>query len=295
MKKVCAYLRLLRVKHYTKNLLVFFPLIFHGRLFDPELFIVTLLAFGAFCCVSSAVYIINDVRDVETDRKHETKKERPLASGEISRQAAYVLLVLMLIGAVVFNAMIVPTTALSWIILFGYFALNVAYSLGLKNVALVDVSILVCGYVLRVFYGSVVTGITVSHWLFLTLIAFSLYLAFGKRRGELAQRGTASRDVLAKYPDNFLDTSMTVFLTLTLAFYSLWSVDVAAHAHDMLLVWTVPLVIAICLRYHFVIAGDSDGDPVEVVVKDPALMLLVAGYAIAILSVLYFSTMSSFS
>ena len=181
MKK---YLYLMRVHHYIKNILIFMPLIFSGNLTDRRKFTATLLGMIAFSLVTSAVYIINDIRDAEKDRMHPTKKNRPIASGAVTPFHAVVLMVFILIAAVVL-LVVSDATAGSYTLVILYLFINVAYSMGLKDVPLLDVTILASGFLLRVLFGAVLTGTEVSEWLYLTVLSGAFYFSLGKRRNEL--------------------------------------------------------------------------------------------------------------
>ncbi len=274
-------IRLLRPKHCVKNILVLLPLVFSGRLLEPFLLGRTACAFVAFCALASLVYIVNDIRDVERDRQHPTKCRRPIASGAVSvkqAQGVAVALAAVLLGL----ALWCRFSWESWLCLGTYFVLNLGYSLGLKNVPILDIAILVSGFLLRVLLGSAVTGIAASGWLYLTVTSLSFYMGLSKRRGELRTSGGTGRQVLQYYNPEFLTQNMQMCLTLAVVFYSLWSVDRGEG-----LMWTVPLVMCICLRYSMVVEGDSDGDPVEVVFRDKVLMLLAVVFAAVTLTLLY--------
>ena len=177
--------------------------------------------------------------------------------------------------------------ALIW--LATYLIMNLAYSFGLKNVPLVDVTILAAGFLLRVVYGACLTGIVISNWLYLTVMAMALYFALGKRRNELKQLGGETRTVLKAYPVSFLDKNMSMCLTLANVFYALWSMDantVQAY-HSDFVIFTVPIVLLITLKYSMNVEGDSDGDPVEVLLHDKILLLLCLLYAVAMFVILY--------
>lgn len=285
------YLRLLRVKHYMKNGLVFLPLFFAKRISATDLAVQSLIAFAVFCLLSSAVYIINDIRDAERDRNHPTKRNRPIASGAIGKRTAWVICAALLAGVAALIAL-TGGGLMFWLVPGIYLAVNAAYSMGLKNVPIVDVAILAAGYLLRVLYGSVYTGIPISGWLYLTVIAMAFYLGLGKRRGEMLQTATGddTRPVLKFYTQGFLDKNMLMCVTLGIVFYSLWTVDAAtiARVGGEQLVWTVPLVIMIFFKYSMSIEGKSDGDPVEVVLKDKLLLALVALLGIALFVIVYF-------
>ena len=266
------WIRLLRPKHYLKNVLVLLPLVFSGRLGEGAVLRAALGAFAAFCLLSSAVYIFNDLRDAPADRENPAKCMRPIASGAVSVAGAAVLCVLLLCAVVALGlAFRFPLGG--WVTLAAYLAVNVGYSLGLKNIPLLDVALLVSGFLLRMLCGALVTGIEISGWLYLT----------GKRRGELRSRGESSRAVLKYYNEAFLDKNMHTCLTLAIVFYSLWSVN-SGHEH---MVWTVPLVILLCMKYSMTVEGSSDGDPIEVIYQDKALMLLAAVFAGLTLGLIY--------
>ena len=281
------YLKLMRIHHYIKNILVFAALACSGQFFNVEKLSSAVAAFVAFSMVSSVVYIINDIRDREKDRKHPTKCNRPIAAGTVSVKSACVLAAVLLVIAVVCNGVTFRIT--STLLLALYFALNLGYSFGLKNIPIVDISILVAGFLIRILYGAFVTGITISNWLYLTVIALSFYFALGKRRNELKQVGGETRKVLKAYPLNFLDKNMGMCLTLANVFYALWSMDEKTRAfyENDYLIFTVPIVLLITLKYSLDVEGDSDGDPVEVLLRDKVLLGLCVLYLAAMFAILY--------
>ena len=170
-----------------------------------------------------------------------------------------------------------------------YLGMNVAYSLGLKNVPLVDIAILAAGFLIRILYGACLTQIVISNWLYLTVMAMALYFALGKRRNELKRLGGETRAVLKAYPVSFLDKNMSMCLTLANVFYALWSMDANTQQayHSDFVIFTVPIVLLITLRYSMNVEGDSDGDPVEVLLHDKTLLLLCLVYAAAMFIILY--------
>jgi 4-hydroxybenzoate polyprenyltransferase len=273
----------MRVKHYIKNLLVILPLIFSGRFFEKGYFITAILGFLSFSMLSSVVYIINDLIDVEKDRNHPDKCKRPIASGVISVRKAVILASGLLILSIFIHFQIIGREyGVNY--LFAYLFINVLYSFELKNRPILDVAILVTGFLLRVIYGGKIFDIEVSNWLLLTVISFSFYLSLGKRRNELnIQRNNDTRKVLYFYNNSFLDKNMYMFLALTNVFYALWS----AESPEKFMIWTVPIFMIICLRYSLDIEGDSDGDPVEVLIKDRFLLGLSFIYGISITCILY--------
>jgi 4-hydroxybenzoate polyprenyltransferase len=288
MKK---YLKLMRVHHYLKNVLIFLPLIFNQSLFNVALLEKTLLGFLSFSILSSIVYVINDIQDVEKDRRHSTKCKRPIASGAVSIKSAYTLVVFIAVIGIILNYLACGLNFKAWILVIMYISFNFAYSMGFKNLPIIDITILVSGFLLRVLYGSAITSIEVSKWLYLTVIAMSFYLGLGKRRNELDTEGSKTRKVLKYYNHDFLDKNMYMCLGLTIVFYSLWCVDsttIQKYSNSLInIVWTVPLVMLICMKYSLNVEGDSDGDPVSVLLKDKILIGMVLLYAIILLCIIY--------
>lgn len=276
MKK---YLKLLRVKHYIKNVLVFLPLFFARGIFDVGLLEKNIMGFINFCFAASIVYVINDMRDIEKDRNHPTKCKRPLASGEISMKCAYGILSMLIIVTFLLNICINKGNVIAWLCVLIYVASNFLYSFGLKNVVLMDVFILVLGYVLRIYYGASIVNVEVSAWLYLTVIAFAFYLGLGKRRNELVrEKGNGTRKVLLKYNKEFLDKNMYMCLALTIVFYSLWCENMSKGNNSSLILLSVPMMIIICMRYSLLVEGDSDGDPIEVVLSDKVILGLIVAF-----------------
>ncbi len=282
------YLKLMRVHHYMKNLLVFAALGCSGQLFRSDRLVSGIIAFIAFCMMSSFIYVLNDIRDREKDRKHPTKCRRPIAAGTVSVENARKLAGVLLAMALICNGLVYHPV--STLLLALYLILNMAYSFGLKNYPLVDISILVSGFLIRMVYGAVITGITISNWLYLTVIALSFYFALGKRRNELQSLGDGeTRQVLKAYPVSFLDKSMGMCMTLANVFYALWSMDEKTRSlyHTDYLIFTVPIVLLITLKYSLNVERQGDGDPVEVLLHDKALLLLSGLYLAAMFLILY--------
>lgn len=281
------YIKLMRPKHYMKNFLVFLPLLFSGNFFDKSNIITCLLGFVCFSLLASTIYIINDIRDKDKDKKHKTKCNRPIASGKISVKNAIIFDILLII-IIAFVCMFGKFNLLSICLVILYFIINLVYSFGAKNVPILDIVILVSGFFIRVLFGATLLNITVSNWLYLTVIAISFYLGLGKRRNEIIKSGAKSRKVLEYYNKDFLDKNMYMCLTMAIVFYSLWTTDSAVVLkNNNLLIWTVPIVIIIAMKYSMNIEGNSDGDPVEVIMKDKILILLGLIYVISLFVILY--------
>lgn len=282
------YLKLMRVHHYIKNFLVFAALACSGQLLNIEKLLSVAVGFSAFCMMSSVVYIVNDIRDREKDSRHPTKCKRPIAAGVISVKQAWCFAAVVFIFGMACNHFVF--NIISSGLLFLYLIMNLAYSFGLKNVPLVDISILVAGFLIRILYGAIVADIVISNWLYLTVIALAFYFALGKRRNELKQLGTGeTRKVLKSYPMDFLDKSMGMCLTLANVFYALWSMDerTIAFYNNKYLIFTVPIVLLITMKYSLTVEGESDGDPVEVLLHDKVLLMLCAMYISVMIIILY--------
>lgn len=285
--KIYNYFKLMRIKHYLKNFLIFLPLVFSGKLLEYKFFIKCLWGFIIFSLVCSIIYIINDFKDIEKDRLHEKKKLRPLASGKVSPKEA-ILLILILILIITSCILYSSLDFKSLIFIAIYFIINLCYSLGLKNVALVDIIILVSGFVIRVLFGGTIINVRVSNWLYLTVMSLAFYLALGKRRNEIIKSKKNTREVLKYYTKEFLDKNMYMCLSLAMVFYSLWTVDSEViNRINNNIVWTVPVVIIICMRYSMIIEKDSDGDPIEVVLNDKMLLFLIMCYSSLLIGFLY--------
>jgi len=286
MKK---YLKLMRVHHHIKNLLVFVALFCSGQLFDFKKMVTAVLGFLAFCMVSSVIYIINDIWDVEKDRRHPTKCRRPIAKGTITIKTAWLFVIVLLILSIVCNHFIFSLTTTLLLIL--YLVLNLAYSFGLKSIPIVDITILVAGFLIRILYGAIITDIIISNWLYLTVIVIAYYFALGKRRNELKQFGEGNtRVVLKRYTLSFLDKSMGMCLTLANVFYALWSIDektVTLYDNKYLII-SVPIVLLITMKYSLDVEGEYDGDPVEVLLHDKVLLVLCILYISFMFLILYF-------
>jgi 4-hydroxybenzoate polyprenyltransferase len=199
-----------------------------------------------------------------------------------------VLAAVLLVIAMVCNALTFHVTSTLLLVL--YLILNLAYSFGLKNIPIVDITILVAGFLIRILYGAFVTGITISNWLYLTVIALSFYFALGKRRNELKHISDGeTRQVLKAYPINFLDKNMGMCLTLANVFYALWSMDEKTKSfyNNDYLIFTVPIVLLITMKYSLDIEGESDGDPVEVLLHDKVLLALCVLYLAVMFMILY--------
>lgn len=285
------YLKLIRVKHWLKNILVFLPAFFSTGITNKNNLLLCFIAFLIFSFTSSIVYVLNDINDVEKDRNHPIKKNRPLASGKVSiRGAIITIILLVLIDALLMNWFYFKTNIhATYIIPIVYVLLNILYSKYLKNIPIIDVVILVSGFVLRVMYGGAVINVEVSKYLYLMIIFGAFFLGFGKRRNEILKNGDKSRRVLHLYNKEFLDKNMYVTFALTIVAYTLWCVDPTTidHIGNDYLFWTIPLLMVILQLYSLNIEGNSHGDPIEVILSDKTLLLTGSIYLIVMVIILY--------
>lgn len=261
-------IKLVRPKQWVKNSFVFAPLIFAGEFLHPDSVYSTLLAAFLFCIAASAVYIVNDLKDIEKDRIHpEKSKKRPLASGQVSPQSAIILLILLYIVLISFWT-VVPNVIY---VIFIYLALNWAYTFKLKHEPVIEIFIVAFGFVLRVYAGAMALTVPVSHWMFITTLSISLYLASIKRRQELSQSGSQSRGVLAYYSVTLIDRFAEMSAVTAVVFYSLYAMEVQPK-----LVVTVPLVIFGLFRYWYIVETLKGGEsPTDVIVQDKQILLTV--------------------
>ncbi|MEK5758336.1 decaprenyl-phosphate phosphoribosyltransferase [Acinetobacter variabilis] len=261
-------IKLVRPKQWVKNSFVFAPLIFAGEFLHPDSVYSTLLAAFLFCIAASAVYIVNDLKDIEKDRIHpEKSKKRPLASGQVSPQSAIILLILLYIVLISFWT-VVPNVIY---VIFIYLALNWAYTFKLKHEPVIEIFIVAFGFVLRVYAGAMALTVPVSHWMFITTLSISLYLASIKRRQELLQSGSQSRGVLAYYSVTLIDRFAEMSAVTAVVFYSLY-----VMAEQPNLVITVPLVIFGLFRYWYIVETLKGGEsPTDVIIQDKQILMTI--------------------
>lgn len=289
MKKIVNYIKLIRPKHYMKNGLIIVPLFFGMELLNWNMLRNSLLGILSFSFLASIIYIINDIYDIENDRKSESKRNRPLASGEISIFEAVIVAVILAVFVVILT-ILMNGKGICWLVV--YLVLNIAYSIRLKHVPIMDIAILASGFLIRLLYGAAITDITISFWLCMTVVSFSFYMGLGKRRNELNTSGDKAQDVrgvLKYYNKEFLDKNMYMCLGLAITFYALWSGDsqtVKKLGTDMQ-IWTVPIVILLAMKYSLNIEKGKSGDPMEVILGDKWIIAIGVVYVIILLAILY--------
>lgn len=274
LAKLRGLLILVRPKQWVKNGFVFAPLVFTGGFMNPAWVKSTLLAVLLFCIASSATYIVNDIFDVERDRRHPKKsKTRPLAAGTVTVAMAVALLI-SLYWALAIGWLVAPNVVA---VILAYLALNIVYTMVLKHQPVVDIFTIAIGFVLRVFAGAVALSVPVSAWMFVTTLCLALYLAAVKRRQELRHSGEEGRKVLEKYSASLVDRYAEMSATGALVFYSLFVMSAKPQ-----MVITIPFVLFGLFRYWYVVEELDGGEsPTDALLADWQLLLAVVLWIVA--------------
>jgi 4-hydroxybenzoate polyprenyltransferase len=282
--------KLVRPEQWTKNLFVLSPLFFGKAFAEPILAVRTVATAFIFCVMASAVYIFNDIADVERDRAHPTKCQRPIASGTLSIPVAWILFVALalatLVGAFFLNHELAG-------ILTAYLAVNVTYSLYLKRVAILDAFCISSGFILRVLAGGAVSGVVVSHWLLLCTMTLSLFLAFGKRREEmsaLAKNPSHQRPSLKGYSLPFLDHAISTVATLTMICYILYVVDPQTtrfFGTRAVLLTSVFVLYGIFHYLSLLQVQEKGGNPATILLSDRHLQLACLGWVVTWMVIIF--------
>lgn len=280
MRNLRALITLTRPHQWLKNAFVWAGLIFSESWYDGPLILRVVKAFVAFCCISSFIYLLNDWQDRAADARHPVKCKRPLASGEITLLQALFLAVILLLFGAYFAA---GNAQLLWV-LGVYVALNVGYSMGLKQVPVVDVSIIASGFMLRMLAGTMGVGIAPSRWMLLTGLFVALFLGFSKRRAESFRDPADQRAILEHYPTTLLDMYMAVNMTATLITYGLFATSPEAQLqHGERLVYTVPIVVFAMMRYAYQVQRGRGEDVSKDLFRDPWILLSGAAWLLVFL------------
>ena len=278
------YISLLRPKQYLKNTFVFAALVFSNSFRDFHLVLLTFLAFTAMCAVSSATYIVNDAIDVERDRRHPKKKTRPIAAGLVSLTAAYRLAIALLVIGLEIALTLGSITVL---ILVSYLLLQVLYNWKLKREPVADVFTIALGFVLRAVLGAAAISVPISGWLLFCTGSIALMLGFAKRRHEFLLHGDTARESLAHYNKLVLDAFVLMFAIGASMFYAIYSIQSSTALKYPLLPISVPFVIYGISRYLWLtFTQDEGGEPADLILKDPHILLVIAGFILSTLFIL---------
>lgn len=284
------YINLLRPQQYVKNLFIFIPLFFSHQFSDQSLLSITFFAFLAFSFSASAIYILNDYHDIEEDRQHPKKRTRPLASGEISiKKGLMIMIFLFILGVSIMASLSLKAVAFLGI----YILLNIAYSLYLKHIAIVDVTIIAIGFVLRLFVGSAVTGITLSMWIVLMTFLLALFMAFAKRRDDVLiylDTGKKMRKVIDGYNLQFLDAAMVIMASVVIVSYTLYTTTpkITERLDNQYIYLTTFFVILGILRYlQISFVYKDSGSPTTIILRDKFIQISVLGWIFAFSWIIY--------
>ena len=289
MQRIKPYIILLRPHQYLKNLFVFAPLFFGGKMLQGDPLLATMLAFAAFSLAASSVYILNDYKDTEEDRAHPVKKFRPLASGEVSVEAAFILMVVLLLAGM---GLAFLQNINLFAIICGYVLLNVLYSLRLKHLSLVDVFIIALGFVLRIYAGAAVTGIPLSVWIVLMTFLLALFLALAKRRDDilLAGQRRSVRKNIDGYTIELANSAMTIMASVIMVSYIMYTVsaDVISKFHTDYLYTTAIFVLFGILRYlQITFVEHKSGSPTMILLKDRLLQYTLVAWIFSFVIMIY--------
>lgn len=280
----------MRPNQYIKNLAIFLPLFFAMEIFNVKLLLNAGIAFIAFSLCASGVYILNDYFDIEKDRLHPKKRNRPLAAGTISKQAAFTLMIFLFITGI--TLMIILSRGAA-IVLGIYVLLNIGYSIRLKHIAIIDVTIIAIGFVLRLFVGSEATLVPLSKWIVLMTFLLALFMALGKRRDDVLvfiETREKMRKVTDGYNLQFLDGAMMIMASVVIVAYTLYttSVEVIMKLQSDYVYLTTIFVVLGILRYLQISFVEKDsGDPTHIAIRDTFMHLVLIGWVIAFIWILY--------
>ncbi len=277
MSQVLNYIKLLRVHQWLKNLFVFAPLFFAFRLSDIDAIVNLVFAFLGFSLVASSIYIINDWCDIEADRLHPQKKNRPLAAGSVSKTEATVLLIVLILSSFsIFYFVLYDFATL--VLVIGYFLLNLAYSLKLKQYAIVDVSIVAVGFVIRLFVGGFVANVHLSYWIIILTFLLALLLVLGKRLNDvtiLAETGQQMRKSISGYNAEFLNAIIVIDVAVIIISYIMYTIspEVVARNGEYLYLTSLFVILGL-FRYLQVLYVKKKGDsPTKLVLTDRFLQI----------------------
>ncbi len=289
--RLASCLKLARPHQYVKNAFVFLPLFFGWKLAGPAATGQAVLAFVAFCLTASAVYVVNDLKDVAEDRAHPTKRHRPLASGALTPAEGLAFGAALLGGAAVVTA-VLGSAAFAGI-LGTYLAVNLLYSFGLKHKALIDLGCIAVGFVLRVFAGGVVTGVTPSHWIVLLTFLLALFLGFAKRRDDLLLSASGcerTRRSLDGYNLEFVSAAMIIMAAVVIVSYILYTVSpevMAKHGSDKLYLSAIFVIMGVLRYLQITLVECKSGSPTLVLLRDGFIQASLALWILSCYFILY--------
>ena len=286
-------IRLIRPKQWIKNLIVLLPVFFGGALLHPSAIYAGLITALSFSFAASTIYSLNDIIDIEDDKHHPIKCNRPLASGAISIPQGYTLMVLMLILSMASTFLLYDHQLETAGVIAFYWLLNIGYCLKLKQYAIIDVCIVAFGFVLRVLAGGISTSIHLSKWIVLMTFLLMLFLSFAKRRDDVVrmnETGHAPRQNTIRYNLTFINQAITITSSVTLVCYIMYTVspETIQNFHTDYLYLTSVFVLVGLLRYiQIAVVDKKSGDPTKVILRDRFTQLIVLAFGLAFLFIIY--------
>ncbi|MBS1600335.1 MAG: UbiA prenyltransferase family protein [Bacteroidetes bacterium] len=293
------YIKLLRPKDWAKNLFLFVPSFFAGSFFVPSKIGVLIEGFFAFCFFASSIYIINDYRDIEDDRKHPKKSKRPLASGKVKKNAAVIICILLIVIGT--GLAYLSDHSFQFLFILGiYFFMNLAYSMGIKNIAILDILILAAGFVLRVKAGAIIAEVDTTDWLIVMTFLLSLFMAIAKRRDDMLLKlstGTDMRKSMSGYNLDFLNTMLGLFSAILIVAYINYTVSpiTMARLRTYRLYYSSLFVIAGVMRYlQITFVQKESGSPTEILYKDRFIQITLVLWILSIYTILYLRDVTIF-
>lgn len=304
-----AYLKLLRPKDWAKNLFLFIPLFFSGSLFHTDLYPMLLLGFVAFSCIASSIYIINDYRDIEDDRKHPVKSKRPLASGAVSKQAAVIICIALILLGFLCGYLVKE----KFLFVLGiYFLLNLGYSFGLKTIPILDIVIVAVGFVLRVKGGAIIANVGLSEWLNIMVFLLALFMAIGKRRDDVLLKlssGTDMRKSIKGYNLEYLNVVVSLVCAVIVVAYFMYTMspDVQQRISAIgtvpgtsadgayRLYYTCLFVLAGIMRYlQIIFVNASSGSPTKILYRDRFIQVTILLWIASFYLIIYMKDVTIF-
>ena len=293
-KYLLPVIRIVRPRQWVKNFFVFIPLFFGGQMSNTALLLDALTTFIAFSLAASSIYCLNDIVDVEADRQHPVKCHRPIASGQVSVSAAYALMAIMLILSMTVCPMLKGRSMAVGTVVLGYWIMNIAYCVWLKNFAIIDVCLIAFGFVLRILAGGLATGIEPSNWLVLMTFLLTLFLSFAKRRDDVLRMeatGKPPRKNTIRYNLTFINQAITISASITLVCYIMYTVspEVTARFNSHYIYLTTIFVLVGLMRYiQIAVVDKQSGDPTKIILRDRFTQLVVLAWMASFLFIIYY-------
>ena len=300
LKQHMVVFKLLRVKDWAKNLFLFIPLFFSTQLFNTDKFTNLIIGFFAFSFVASAIYILNDYRDIEDDRNHPEKKKRPLAAGKIKKSTAIIICVALILAGFFLSYLANPKLKFTFVLGI-YLLINVAYSLGLKTIPILDIFIVAAGFVLRIKAGSVISGIEVSEWLNIMVFLLALFMATAKRRDDILLKISSGMDMrksVKGYNLEYLSTIMSLICGVIIIAYFMYTMspEVIHRMGTHRLYYTCIFVIIGIMRYlQIVLVKGESGSPTNILYKDRFIQITLLLWISSFFAILYLKNVTVFN